>query len=64
MTWEPVSEARLLADIEAAELAMELRLLAVWNMVCIRPVNRALKQSHFRGMKGGHRELPGEAGRA
>jgi hypothetical protein len=23
-----------------------------------------LKQSHFRGLKGGHRELPGEAGRA
>jgi hypothetical protein len=23
-----------------------------------------LKQSHFRGLKGGHRELPGEADRA
>ncbi|HMC11147.1 MAG TPA: hypothetical protein VKH44_07645, partial [Pirellulaceae bacterium] len=27
-------------------------------------VDRALKQSHFRGVKGSHRELPGEAGRA
>jgi hypothetical protein len=29
----------------------------------LQGVNGALKQSHFRGLKRGHAELPGEAGR-
>ena len=38
MVWEPLSEARLLAGIQAAESAMEPRALAVWKLLRTRPV--------------------------
>jgi hypothetical protein len=42
MTWEPISEARLLADIEVAEFAMEPQSLAVWKMISVCPVKWSL----------------------
>jgi hypothetical protein len=51
MTWQPITEARLLADIEAAALAMEPQTLAVWNLLRIRPVKWRL--SPWGDMGGG-----------
>jgi hypothetical protein len=42
MTWEPISEARLLSGIEADELTMEPQALAIWKLVRIRPVKWSL----------------------
>ena len=51
MTWEPISESRLLAEIEAAEFEMSPAALAVWKVVRIHPIK--WKLSPWGDMGGG-----------
>ena len=51
-----VGRASTRAAVEAAMSSEDKMFVVV--------VNRALKESHFRALKRGHEELPGEAGRA